>query len=204
MALLFGIPFFVFLFVLAEPLSVLLFSYQQVAPFLKVLALGTITLGLIQTGTGILQGLGLMSIPVRNLAIGVLLKFTLNYVLIPLPRFGALGAAYGSTLAWFVVALLNLTAIYFRVGKVIRWRKSVIEPALAAVVAGFSLYHLQMTLTYFLPFGLATIIAMGLAFLFYFLILMIYGVITWRDFHLIPRIGPKLGQFFQEWGFLRN
>jgi len=39
-------------------------------------------LGLIQATTAVLQGLGSMLIPVRNLALGTAVKFALNYVLV--------------------------------------------------------------------------------------------------------------------------
>jgi len=71
MALIFGVPSCTALFVLAAPISQVLFGYSQVAEPLRILAFGTVTLGIIQATTGVLQGLGAMGVPVRNLSAGV-------------------------------------------------------------------------------------------------------------------------------------
>jgi hypothetical protein len=93
MALIFGIPSCAALYVLAEPLCQILFSYGQVGEPLRILAAGTVTLGVIQATTGVLQGLGAMAVPVRNLcSLGVLLKFALNFLFCwPSPGWACLG-----------------------------------------------------------------------------------------------------------------
>lgn len=203
-ALIFGIPACAALYVLAEPLSSVLFGYPQVGASLKLLALGTVTLGLIQSTTGILQGLGSMLIPVRNLALGVVVKFALNYVLVADPSLGILGAAWSTTLGWAVVALLNLGSVFRRVGPVINWRNGVFYPAVATFGAASSMYFLHDTLVYYVPNALASLGALIIGFLLYFLLLMIWGSFTERDVHLLPGVGRPLASWLQEWGFLRR
>ena len=117
MALIFGIPSCAALYVLAEPLCQILFSYGQVGEPLRILAAGTVTLGVIQATTGVLQGLGAMAVPVRNLCAGVLLKFALNFLLVANPSLGVLGAAWSTTLSWALVAALNLFSVFRRGGR---------------------------------------------------------------------------------------
>jgi stage V sporulation protein B len=148
-ALIFGIPSCAALFVLSEPLSSLLFGYSQVGTPLRILSFGAVSLGVIQASTGILQGLGDMLVPVRNLAVGVLVKFVLNYVLLALPAWGMLGAAWGTTVGWAVIAALNLFSVFHRVGKALSLRHSLLYPSLATLLASLWMYLCHDTLRYF-------------------------------------------------------
>lgn len=203
-ALIFGIPSFALFFALGAPLSQALFGYYQVGEPLRVLALGTITLGLIQATTGILQGLGAMSVPVLSLSLGTVVKFVLNYVFLANPNLGILGAAWATTLGWVVIAILNLAVVLKRVGRVINLRHGVFYPGAAALAAAFLAYYIHDTLLVFTSNGVASLGALGLGLIFYFLLIMITGSLTERDIHLVPVIGKPLARFFQAWGFLRR
>lgn len=204
MALVFGLPSFAALYVLAKPLTLALFGYSQVGTPLKILAFGTITLGLIQATTGILQGLGAMTIPVRNLVVGVVAKFALNYFLVASPALGILGAAWSTTLGWVLVAALNFSAVLRRVGRVVHWRYGLLNPLLATTLAAVAMYYLQDTLVHFIPNSLASLTALIGGFVLYFLLLAMWGTLQERDFHLLPVVGKGLSRFLQDWGFLRS
>ena len=203
-ALIFGIPSCAVLTVLAAPLCQVLFGYSQVGVPLRILAAGTVTLGIIQATTGVLQGQGSMTVPVRNLSAGVLLKFALNFLLVANPSIGILGAAWSTTLSWALVAVLNLVSVYRQVGNVINWRHAVLLPSLAAGGTAAFIYLLQDTLVYFLPMAAATLGSLGAGLILYFLLLMIWGSLTRRDVALLPGIGEFLGARLQAWGFLRR
>ena len=203
-ALIFGIPSCAALLVLGEPLSQMLFGYSQVGAPLSILSFGAISLGLIQASTGILQGLGDMLIPVRNLAAGVVIKFALNYFLLAQPGFGILGAAWGTTVGWAVIAVLNLLSVFQRVGKAINLRHSLLYPSVTTVFAALWMYLCQNTLNYFAPHSVASLLALLSGFILYFLLLMITGSLTERDVHLLPVVGKPLAKFLYTWGFLRR
>lgn len=203
-ALIFGIPSCAALYVLADPFSRVLFSYGQVAEPLRILAAGTVTLGVIQATTGVLQGLGEMLVPVRNLAAGVLLKSVLNYLLVARPELGILGAAWSTALSWALTALLNLISTHRRVGNVVNWRHAVAVPCAAAAGTAALLYLLQDTLASFLPLSAATVGPLIFSFICYCLVLMIWGSLTRRDVALLPGIGGFLAARLQAWGFLRS
>ena len=204
MALIFGVPSCTALFVLAAPISQVLFGYSQVAEPLRILAFGTVTLGIIQATTGVLQGLGAMGVPRTEFERGVLLKFALNYLLVGSPQMGILGAAWSTALSWALVAALNLISVYRRVGSVLNWRHGVLLPALAAGGTAALLYLLQDTLARFLPAAPATLGPLAFSFVLYFLLLMIWGSLRRRDVALLPGIGDALGARLQAWGFLRR
>lgn len=64
------------------------------AMLMRVMAVGLFCLMATQTCTGILQGLGLQNIPVRNLAAGLLAKIVVSLVLLKIPSLNVVGAAH--------------------------------------------------------------------------------------------------------------
>lgn len=203
-ALLFGLPSFVGLYILAEPISQMLFNYAQVGIPLKILAFGTITLGIIQATTGVLEGLGFVLIPVKNLLVGVTVKLLLNYFLTGLPGLGVLGAAWGSTIGWFVIAILNVYAVFKRVGFAVRLDDFFIKPALASSMMGIIVYFSYNILITWCNNTVACLTAIIGGALLYFLTLTTLGAIKEKDILLIPKVGQGLADYLYYWGFLRK
>ena len=101
---------------LSEPIMLLLYPAQKAsainaAPSLFILAFGVIFLATVQTLTGVLQGIGRQMIPVRNLAVGALVKVVLTYSLTGIPSINIRGAAIGTVAAYIVASTLNLLAV---------------------------------------------------------------------------------------------
>lgn len=67
-----------------------------------------IILGLIQTLTGIIQGMGKPIVPVIALCVGMLCKIVISYTLTGIPDINVLGSAFGTVTAYFVAAMINL------------------------------------------------------------------------------------------------
>lgn len=146
-----------------------------------------------------------MTIPVRNLLIGVIAKFALNYVLVGSPTLGALGASYATAIGWGVVAVLNLLSLFRRLGFVIKVWDGLLKPTAATVVLAVWAYYLQDTLAFFVGITGSTITAVTTGFILYFLLLMIWGAVTQKDAALIPgAAGRRLVRFLYDWGFLRK
>ncbi|RIV21037.1 polysaccharide biosynthesis protein [Alicyclobacillaceae bacterium I2511] len=97
------------LLTLARPLDVLLFGSTQGQWILAGVSFMGIFSGLELMSTYILQGLGVMYLPVRNMFIGLLIKVVLNLVLIY--PFHAIGAAIATTVGYVVSSSLNLQAV---------------------------------------------------------------------------------------------
>lgn len=126
-----GLPAAAGLFLLAEPLSALLFDCPEAGRPLSVLAPAAIFLGLHQTTSGVLQGLGKTHLPAKNLLVGVVVKLILNYKLTAISGFGIRGAAIGTVAGFFVSSILNCYDLYRIVGWRINWQ--VLSKPVAAV-----------------------------------------------------------------------
>lgn len=102
-------PTAVTLLVLAKPIDYLLFGTDQGAYIISSVSFMGIFSGLELISTYMLQGLGKMYRPVRNMFVGIAIKLVLNLALI-LP-FGIMGAAIASTIGYLVSSMLNVFAV---------------------------------------------------------------------------------------------
>ncbi|ACA59741.1 stage V sporulation protein B [Candidatus Desulforudis audaxviator] len=111
LTLLIGIPSAVIFLTLSRHICGLLFGYPDAGAILQVLALGGPFLYIIQTTTGILQGLGKAVQPLVNLLIASLLKIAGVYYLTAVPGLAMNGVALALVAHLMVMALLNLRDI---------------------------------------------------------------------------------------------
>lgn len=137
-ALVLGLPSAFGLMILSEPIMLLLYPAQKAsavsaAPSLFILSFGVIFLATVQTLTGVLQGIGKQLIPVRNLAIGALVKVALTYVLTGIPSINIRGAAMGTVAAYLVASTLNLLAVKKYTGVRFDWKTTLGKPLLSAL-----------------------------------------------------------------------
>lgn len=105
-----GLPSAFGLAFLARPINIMLYMTDAGTQAISTLAFVIIFTTLCITTAAILQGLGHVIIPARNIFIGVLVKLAGNFILIP--YFDITGAAIASVLGYGVAALLNLRSLY--------------------------------------------------------------------------------------------
>jgi O-antigen/teichoic acid export membrane protein len=133
-----GLPASVGLAIVAGPVNVMLYKDTDGTLALTVLAFTTIfsTLGI--TSGGILQGMGAVNLPVRNLLIGVVAKLLLNILLVP--SFGITGAAIATVCAYMIATLLNLYAVMHLTGSRFGIRSFFIKPFAAVAMMGLAAF----------------------------------------------------------------
>lgn len=114
LAVLIGLPAAVGMGMLAQPIIDLLYKSTELsqrvmgAQILQLIAAGIFFLSLVQTSTGILQGLGKAYIPVVTLGIGCVVKIVLNTVLVGNVDINIYGAPVASVACYLVAAIGNL------------------------------------------------------------------------------------------------
>lgn len=117
--------------VLAGPVNIMLYKTDEGTSALAILAFTTVfsTLGI--SSGAILQGLGQVILPARNLFIGVIIKTLLNLLLIPI--WGIQGAALSTVAAYAVATALNLIALYRLTGLQISFKTFFAKPFFAVM-----------------------------------------------------------------------
>lgn len=188
-SLIIGLPAAFGLFILADPIMKLMYPAEtaSLGVALRYLSMAVIFLTLVQTMTGILQGMGKERIPVINMVIGALVKVVVSYVLTSIPFINIRGAALGTVAGYAVSASLNLAAImkYQRSG--MRLAKIVIKPAIATaamVAAAYFSYMSMFAVT--ARNSISTLISMAIAAGVYFVVLILIKGVTAEEIAMAP------------------
>lgn len=199
MSVILGMPCAVGLFVLAEPILLLLYGSENAraaaisaAPCLMVMSIGVVFLAVVQTLTGVLQGVGKQMIPVRNLIIGVSAKIVITWILTGIPAINIMGAAAGTVTAYIISAVLNIMAVKKYTGTHFDFMKTVVKPFIASVVMGiitWGSFHLLNNLMD--GSRLATVIAILIAVVIYVFMIFAIKAITRDELVKMPK-GDKL------------
>lgn len=194
LTLMIGLPTSVGLAVVAEPVNIMLYQNDNGTLTLIVLSFTTIfsTLGI--TSAGILQGLGKVLLPAKNLLVGVVIKIGLNIMLIPI--MGITGAALATVLAYAVATLLNLMAVARSTGVTFRFKAFFLKPIFAVTMMGiivFLIEQISMNMlfgviqSYRLYFTVVAVISVLSGAVVYGIALFISGSITKTDLKYIPK-----------------
>ncbi|QEK11080.1 polysaccharide biosynthesis protein [Crassaminicella thermophila] len=207
-ALLIGLPAAIGLVTLSKPIMLLLYPLQQesavsAASSLSILGFGIIFLTLVQTFTGILQGLGRQTIPVINLFIGTIFKVLATYFLTGIHSLNVKGAAIGTVTAYAVAALLNFFAVKRLTHTKFSMVNFIIKPVISVMAMSISVIFVYGRLIDVLGNKLATLAAIGVGAVIYGLMLFATGGITKTDFEMIPG-GRKLAKILSMIGLLRK
>ncbi|HHT01979.1 MAG TPA: polysaccharide biosynthesis protein [Firmicutes bacterium] len=201
---LFALPAATGLFLLATPISTLLYDVPEGGRPLQALAFGLVFLALQQTSSGVLQGLGRTDIPVRNLIVGAVCKLVMTWFLTPLPGLDVQGAALASVVGFGLTCLLNLLSMHRLVGISLNIADFLVRPLLALVVMALMVNGSYWGAVEAIGNSLATLIAIALGALVYTVALLLVGGIRERDLEMVPRIGPRIAKTLRKVGLLRR
>ena len=192
LAMFIGIPCSVGLFALSSPVIDFLYDIDPerlaiASALMRTSAIGVIFLSLVQTLTGILQGVGKQHIPVINLFIGGVVKVVLMLTLMKNPNIEIQGAAISTTACYIVAGVLD--AIYL-----IRYTKlrlkvmdTFIKPVVASLVMGSAAYFTYgFVMSRLSSNTIATAAAIAVGFGLYLLLALWMRMFTKDDFALIP------------------
>ena len=205
---LFAIPAAAGLFLLAEPITVLLFNNAEAGHALAYLSWSAIPLCLYVTTTGLIQGLGRPIIPAINMFYGGAVKTVAAWHLTAIPELNVGGAAIASVAGIGVAAALNLYHVARLTGWRFSFRELVFLPGAAAVIMGGTVWLVYRVITlnctaFFSAGalnGLAVIFSIGAGILLYGLILVMFGSIRQDELKYIPLIGGRLQVLLRKFG----
>ncbi len=210
LTMLFGLPCMAGLMLLGPLLLQLIFpgtlaegDHAAVSAMLmRVMAVGLFCLMGMQTCTGILQGLGLQTIPVRNLGAGLLVKVAVSMVLLKIPSLNVVGAAIGTAACFAVCALMNLWRILHELRVQFSMMEILIKPLLATggMSAAIGLVWLALhSVNGWILFLCAAVIGVFV----YFALVIGFHIITTEDLRMLPG-GIQLDSWLREKGIWRD
>ena len=197
-AMLIGMPCAVGLMVLSEPIMLLLYPAQKAsavsaAGCLFILAFGTIFLSLVQTLTGILQGIGKQLIPVASLAVGAVVKVIITYILTGIPSINVKGAAVGTAAAYLTASVFNLIAVRRYTGCRPDISLTYVKPAFSAAVMGVVVWVIHHLTSGLVGNAVSTMISVLCGVLVYAVLILVLKGITPEEIRMLPK-GEKISK----------
>lgn len=198
------IPSFVGMWLLATPISQMLYGTPNAGTSIAIMAMGIFLLGVHQVTTGVLQGLGHTAIPVMNMIVSAFVKTLLSWVLTAMPAFGIMGAAWATNADFGVAALLNVYFVYRYVGFGIGIKDTLKIIASTAAMAGAVLMVYDLLMLKTLHNTLATLSAVAVGGVVYGVVLLLVGGISVNDIERLPRVGGLLAKIIRLLGLTRR
>ncbi len=195
-----GLPCTFGMFIFAEPILQLLFPNAASGAFLlQISALTIIFAVLMQTVNGALQGLGRVMVPAIASAIGLIVKFILNIVLISNPKIGVNGAAIASVVNVFIAFVISFYILMKSMKIDLKVSNFIVKPIIATIIMCIISYFIYNILLGILPGKIVTLIALISAVIIYAILIVILKIFTKEEMCMIP-YGNKLVKILEKLG----
>jgi len=167
-------------------------------PILQVLGITAVFSGMMVPMTNMLQAIGKQIIPVRNIAIGAVLKIVINYVLVGIPGININGASVGTMVCYVYIFSANLYSL-IKYSKVRVDAVTVfLKPLTAAISCGAAAYLAAWQLPRFISSGsIVTVASIGIAGMVYVIALLLLRAVSYDDVASFPK-GAKLAAWMQK------
>ena len=178
---------------LAGPIMKLLYPAEpaSLGTMLFVVSPCALFLGLIYAQNGILQGMGKPMVPVIALAIGMVFKVVLSYILTGIPSINIIGSGIGTLSAYAVASLIEFIYIKKHLQLKLSPKEFLIKP-LITVITMFVVVKLTYGVTVgVLGNSLSTLISIAVGGVVYVLVLLGIGGIRKDEILTLPK-GDKI------------
>lgn len=200
--ILIGLPCSIGMIIFAQPILNLLFPNQVSGAFiLQVSATSILFIVLEQTISGVLQGIGKPMVPAIALSIGVIVKFIINSVLIPVnPKEflfgGTSGAAIATTICHMIASIIDIKIMKKYIKLEINKKDYIIKPILACIMMGICSICTYKILLSIISEKLCTIISIFVAIVVYIMSVFCLKIFSKSNMYMIP-FGQKLYKILQ-------
>lgn len=204
MSLLLGLPAAMGLFILAGPIMQMFYpnETESLGIALKYVSSAVIFLTMVQTMTGILQGMGKERIPVINMIIGALVKAVVSYILTSMPLLNINGAALGTVMGYAVAAVLNYKALVKYQKKELKILSISIKPAIATAAMTIAAYFSYKWIYQIIESNkIATLGAILLAVIIYGVVIILIKGVTKEELDSAPG-GKRLSKMLRKKGLI--
>ena len=194
-------PAFVVVFVLATPISTLIYNAPGAGPAVLVSSFSIVLLGLHQVSTAVLQGLGH---PKINMILAAAVKVALNWILTAIPWLGIMGAAWATAADMGVAAVINLYFIWRYIGYRMELLQLFKTMAAVAFMAGAVYLFYSFVMSTLAVNAVATFGSVFVGVIVYVAALILVRGLLEEDMARIPFIGALSIRFLRRIGIFRS
>lgn len=189
-----AVPCAVGLAVLANPIVNLLQYGSSVGKLLIYGSVVIILMAVVSIQTSILQGIGKVYLVTIYAIFGLIGKIITNYIFVAIPSINVIGAIMANGVSFAILLILNYIAINKELRIRISLTKHAIKPLIASAVMGIVAKTMYGSFNFVLSFvregffanAFGILIAMTLAMVTYFFVLVLIGGITKEDLEVLP------------------
>ena len=197
-------PAFVVVFVLATPISTLIYNAPGAGPAVLVSSFSIVLLGLHQVSTAVLQGLGHPKIPMINMILAAAVKVALNWILTAIPWLGIMGAAWATAADMGVAAVINLYFIWRYIGYRMELLQLFKTMAAVAFMAGAVYLFYSFVMSTLAVNAVATFGSVFVGVIVYVAALILVRGLLEEDMARIPFIGALSIRFLRRIGIFHS
>lgn len=119
-----------------------------------------------------------------------------NLVLVPIPKIGVNGAAWGSVACHLVAFTIAITSLRKHIKINLTFSKFILKPILATFIMGICSYFIYLLLTGIIAQRLATILAIAFAVIIYVVAIVALKVFSKEELLLMPA-GDKISKLLE-------
>ena len=188
-----GFPCAIGMMVLAYPILLLLYPMQaeevrETAVVFAVMAVSIIFMSPLVTLTGALQGIDKQMLPVKNLAIGLLFKIVITYILVGIPALNVNGASIGTIVCYLVASILNIRDVKRVQGISFDIGLTYVRPLIASAVMGVSAFIVYKLMYALLKSNsISCLLAIAVAGAVYIVMILVLKVIKPEEIRRLPK-----------------
>ncbi|GKX32143.1 stage V sporulation protein B [Vallitalea longa] len=185
-ALLLALPAAIGLFLLAKPIMELLYPTSAGYEYLRLYSICLIFIILGQALAGILQGMGKYYFPLISLAVSIVIKVIMNYVLVA-SELQLKGAIIGSICYYIIYVLLNYLMIKKETKLKLNVIKIIIKPLISTGIMGLSVWLIYNGMIELVNSNtIATLLSIICGIIVYVIMLIVTRTLQEEDFAFIP------------------
>lgn len=159
---------------------------------MRIASIGVAFLSLVQTLTGIIQGMGKQYVPVINLAIGAVVKVILMLTVMRIPSVNINGAALSTMMCYVVAGTLDFIYLIRLTGIKPNWFDLIGKPFLASVIMAVTVWGIDSFAGKIVSSAaIRTLFAVGAGIVIYLIMAVVLRFFNEADLERIPG-GSKL------------
>ena len=172
------------------------------APILRILGIAAVFSGLSVPMTNMLQAIGKPMLPVRNIAIGAVLKIVVNFILVGRPELNIMGAPIGTTLCYVYIFASNMYCLIKHTGVKFNFVAVIIKPFVSALCCGGAAFGVSFACEYLkLSNLITTVLSVITAVIVYFIVLFALKTLSKEDIEGFPK-GKAIARVLEKLHFI--
>lgn len=195
LAMFIGAPCAAGLFVLGGPIMAMLYSavraseerFMQASQVMCFASIGVLFLSLVQTLTGIIQGIGKPRVPVYFLAVGGVVKVVSMILLMRFTNLGILGAAISTVLCYAIAGIGDTVYVIRKTGMFLSYSDTFFKPIFSSFFMGFAVYFVYQLIARLGHPTFGTLVAVAVGVAVYLVSMILMRPFSASDLEFLPK-----------------